>query len=288
MEGDDEWSANPFQNPSVRDAHGTTTTRGVTTMRDSVTSTGEFNPFSPVVAQTVPIRDQYEGDVTVSAVPLHTGPDWVRAPELAEKEAELKKREEELAQRKLELDEKEANLQQGKQRVPNWPPFPKWCPAPFKPWIYHSIPTDIPADCQANVRHVYAIWFFTSLCYLINFIAALSGLGCRACGQTTRNVIIATFFLVFGVVVSFNFWYRTLYNGFRKDRSVNFMIFFFVFGFQILTNIYFTIGVEGTGACGWMAAYVAGRGKDPVAIVYIISSVFWTLNVMGSIVMIIK
>jgi hypothetical protein len=33
----------------------------------------------------------------------------------------------------------------------------------------------------------------------------------------------------------------------RKDKSISFMVFFFVFGFQILANAFLAIGVQGSG-----------------------------------------
>lgn len=45
-----------------------------------------------------------------------------------------------------------------------------------------------------------------------------------------------------------------MYKAFRDDSSFNFMVFFCIFSFQLLTLIYQAIGIRGSGYCGFITA----------------------------------
>eukprot|EP00123_Amoebidium_parasiticum_P009060 comp19204_c0_seq1/m.21933 comp19204_c0_seq1/g.21933 ORF comp19204_c0_seq1/g.21933 comp19204_c0_seq1/m.21933 type:complete len:331 (-) comp19204_c0_seq1:108-1100(-) len=287
-----EWSANPFQDPSVQAVGGTT--RNVTTISSGVTATDEYNPFAPPTsaARTAPRVAPASTAVNVPSAPASKPtPTGATFSALADREAEIQRREDELRQKQAELDAKEAELarKSGKaNQVPNWPPFPAWMPPPFKPWIHHSISEDIPSDNQVTMRNMFGLWYYHCFCYVVNVVAAIAGTACDTCDSTSTNVIIAVVFMCIATPASFKMWYRILYNGLKKDRAVNFMIFFFVFGFQILANFYFTLGFQGTGACGWISAIVAMSNHAAIGIFYIISAVAWTVNTAACVYMIIK
>lgn len=65
----------------------------------------------------------------------------------------------------------------------------------------------------------------------------------------TATRIITVFFSF-----SNHFRYRPAYKAFRNDSSFNFMVFFFIFFFQLLMMIYQTIGILGSGYCGFITA----------------------------------
>lgn len=57
------------------------------------------------------------------------------------------------------------------------------------------------------------------------------------------------------------FRYRPAYKAFRDDSSFNFMVFFFIFFFQLLVMIWQTIGVRGSGYCGFITALTQFDGS---------------------------
>lgn len=48
--------------------------------------------------------------------------------------------------------------------------------------------------------------------------------------------------------------YRPAYKAFRDDSSFNFMVFFFIFFFQLMMLVWQTLGVRGSGYCGFFTA----------------------------------
>lgn len=54
--------------------------------------------------------------------------------------------------------------------------------------------------------------------------------------------------------ISFLCWYRPAYKAFRNDSSFNFMVFFFVFFFQMIVAIVQALGIPGGGSCGFITA----------------------------------
>lgn len=48
--------------------------------------------------------------------------------------------------------------------------------------------------------------------------------------------------------------YRPAYKAFRSDSSFNFMVFFFIFFFQMIILVVQTIGIKGSGYCGFITA----------------------------------
>ena len=50
--------------------------------------------------------------------------------------------------------------------------------------------------------------------------------------------------------LSFLCWFRPAYKAFRDNSSLNFMLFFFVFFFQLLASVVCALGIGGTGSSG--------------------------------------
>lgn len=48
--------------------------------------------------------------------------------------------------------------------------------------------------------------------------------------------------------------YRPAYKAFRSDSSFNFMVFFFIFFFQMIILVVQTVGIYGSGYCGFITA----------------------------------
>eukprot|EP00124_Ichthyophonus_hoferi_P005842 Ihof_evm1s987 gene=Ihof_evmTU1s987 len=279
IEEEDGWTANPFADPAIWQATSESTATTVPAAAKPVNG--------PATLSSV-----HNPGTSTTETPTSTTVSGLPGTDLSEREAEIARKEEQLQRQQAELDQRERELARRGQgsgyRPPNWPNFPAWLPPPFRPIIYHSIPDDIPVDNQVNMNRMFALWHYLCLCYLLNLIAAISGTACSTCTSTGANVGIAVVLFVLGIPSSFKLWYFMLYTGIRKDRSVNFMIFFFIFGFQILTAIYLCLGIPGTGACGWVGAVQAVKVNGAIGFFYFVSAIAWTLLIGACVFMIIE
>lgn len=79
----------------------------------------------------------------------------------------------------------------------------------------------------------------------LNIIGAMS-LMFAGYGFTTFGLSILYFILL--TPFSFVCWYRPIYKAFRSDSSFNFMVFFFIFLFQIIITIVQSVGFSGGGS----------------------------------------
>eukprot|EP00123_Amoebidium_parasiticum_P001153 comp12193_c0_seq1/m.6959 comp12193_c0_seq1/g.6959 ORF comp12193_c0_seq1/g.6959 comp12193_c0_seq1/m.6959 type:complete len:325 (-) comp12193_c0_seq1:208-1182(-) len=281
MNTDEDWTANPFADPAVTQATGPSTT----SIKPPASTTVEINsvgapaqPFSPLTPTPVGASSQPRSSSLADRA-------------LADKEAELARKEEQLRRQQAELDQRERELARKSQTVkrePNWPKFPAWMPPPFKPWIFHSITDDIPVELHTTMRRMFGLWHYVCFCYLLNLIAAISGTACSTCESTGSNLGIAIAFFCLGIPGAFKMWYQILYNGIKKDRAVNFMIFFFVFGFQILANLYFALGMQGTGACGWGSMVTAWNYSGFIGFFYLLSAIGWSVCIGACVFMIVQ
>lgn len=70
-------------------------------------------------------------------------------------------------------------------------------------------------------------------------------------------MLISWFFLwIYCDFLQFVFFhrYRPAYKAFRSDSSFNFMVFFIIFFFQFIWLLYQSIGMRGSGYCGFITA----------------------------------
>ncbi|XP_076364704.1 secretory carrier-associated membrane protein 1-like isoform X2 [Tachypleus tridentatus] len=144
---------------------------------------------------------------------------------------ELQRRQEELEKKAAELQAKEEALASTSYnaRANNWPPLPeRFC---IGPCFYQDISVDIPLEFQKVVKSVYYIWMS---------------------------------FILF-TPLSFLCWFRPLYKALRSDSSFSFMVFFFVFFFQLVLAIVYSVGIPNTGACGFVNG-IATFQSTPVSI----------------------
>lgn len=131
----------------------------------------------------------------------------------------------------------------------NWPPLPDKCC--FQPCFHQDIDVEIHTDFQKVVRQLYRLWMFHGCVLILNviggFILLLSGDGFSTFGLGILYLILFTPF-------SFLCWFRPAYKAFKNDSSFNFMVFFFVFFFQLIVTSIQAIGIPGSGTCGIIAA----------------------------------
>ncbi|XP_055709288.1 secretory carrier-associated membrane protein 1 [Phlebotomus papatasi] len=236
---------NPFADPSVQQvAHNTTNTqRGLE----------DYNPFeddNPPQSHQPPRPVQIGQPAIVqptneatSAYTQYTQPQITTE--------DLQRRQEELERKAAELERRERELRSNTEPVRrnNWPPLPEKCC--FQPCFYHEIQVDIPSEFQRVVRHLYYVWIMYAGVMCVNIIGAMV------------LMIHARDFSTFGLSILFAFlftpaswlcWYRPAYKAFRNDSSFNFMVFFFVYFFQMVVTIIQTIGIPGMGTCGFIIA----------------------------------
>jgi hypothetical protein len=145
---------------------------------------------------------------------------------------------EDLARRERELEQRERDLQNRADHIQkhgrnNWP-F-------FFPLIYHDISAEIPAgDLQVACTHIYYLWLALVLTLVINLVA------CVFVG--VKEVISAIVYLVVITPASFMLWYRPVYNGFMKEHSLFYYMYFVFCGFHLAWSIYVFLGIPETGS----------------------------------------
>ncbi|XP_002731211.1 secretory carrier-associated membrane protein 1-like [Saccoglossus kowalevskii] len=292
---DPEAAANPWQDPSVQQA--TTGQRGLE----------EFNPFAEKPIPPPPTHPT-SGVKTTPVVPPPRRPDPSPAvmrpteepPAYTPSPAQPPPAQEDLLRRQEELERKAAELQRRENemknlnynpRANNWPPLPAMFPV--GPCFYQDFAVDIPLEFQRTVKMCYYLWMFYVCVLFLNFLGALACfcVGGSECGITFGLSIV---YLLLFSPCAFVCWYRPVYKAFRSDSSFNFFIYFFIFFCQICTFVFFAIGIQGTGACGWILAFdLIGEGtsgeEDDVGqivvgvIVMFVGVLFTGLAIIGAI-----
>ncbi|XP_026325974.1 secretory carrier-associated membrane protein 1 isoform X2 [Hyposmocoma kahamanoa] len=247
---------NPFSDPTIDNPFADPSVQQVAKSTNSATSRlDDYNPFDGQqnVNQTAPQQPSQPAIMQAVSPPaagqLPSQPQQSQAPPQNFTTAdfqELKRRQEELERKAEELARREAELRAGSAgRRNNWPPLPAICP--IQPCFYQDINVDIPLEFQRIVRYLYHLWMFHALLLAVNMIGGLTLLIVDN-HYSTFGLSILYFLLL--TPFSFVCWYRPIYKAFRSDSSFNFMVFFFIFLFQIIITIVQAIGIPGGGFCG--------------------------------------
>lgn len=267
---------NPFQDPSVTQVR-----------HAAAPGLEEYNPFAD--AKPTPSasasRPAAPGVSTQPAImkpteepPAYSQPHTQEQPGGA---AELLRRQEELERKAAELDRREREMQSlsatgGKKN--NWPPLPQ--NFPVGPCFYHDITVDIPVEFQKTVKIMYYLWMFHAGTLLANMIGCLSWF----CVDASRGVdfgLSILWFLLF-TPCAFVCWYRPIYAAFQSDSSFRFFLFFFVYICQFGIYVIQSIGINGWGASGWIAALSGLNKSIPVGIIMmLVAALFTALAVMS-------
>ncbi|XP_064107203.1 secretory carrier-associated membrane protein 1-like isoform X3 [Macrobrachium nipponense] len=262
---DDNPFADPFAEPSIQQA----------TQSSNQSGLEEYDPFSaqPTTNSTVGVGNTVTPPTyvqpTVSAgaggqpavvTPTPANPpSYTPSAQQQVTTAEFQRRQEELEKKAQELARKEEELRSAGTagaRQDNWPPLPSGFP--IGPCFYQDINVDIPLEFQKIVRMLYYLWMFHALMLLLNILGGLGLFIAFKSGVTFGLAIL--YFLIF-TPFSYICWFRPIYKAFRSDSSFNFMVFFFVFFFQLIVSIVNAIGIPSMGTCGWVAvgnAFSAG------------------------------
>ncbi|EPQ25905.1 uncharacterized protein PFL1_06578 [Pseudozyma flocculosa PF-1] len=151
---------------------------------------------------------------------------------------ELRQRERELERRERELENRAAHIQ--KHGRNNWPPF--------YPLIYHDIDAEIPPDAQPIMSNMYKLWLLLVLTLIINMVACILLL-VSGSNDGGKDMISGIVYLPVITVASFLLWYRPVYNGFMKEHSL-FYYMYFICGFHLAFSLYCFLGIPSTGSAG--------------------------------------
>ena len=197
---------------------------------------------------------------------------YSHSPQLNQVELERKATE-------LEAREQELNrMQKTALKQNNFPPLPSFCP--WKACYYHDITVDIPVSAQKTCKIMFYIWQFYVLTLLANFISSLALLVGGGSDSDTAGTTfgIALVFMFAFTPCSFVFWYRPIYKALRDDSSFNYMLFFFVFSFQIMFCVLCALGIPKFGTVGWINGIAQiTRGNQAVAALMLITGLMWTI-----------
>lgn len=127
----------------------------------------------------------------------------------------------------------------------NWPPLPEQCC--FQPCFYQDIDVEIDTEFQNIVRQLYYLWLFHFSVLCLNLVGQLANMLITADIQSLLMAIVWIFILA---PFSFVCWFRPSYKAFKTDSSINFMVFFFMFTFQLVITSFQALGWSGPGICG--------------------------------------
>lgn len=288
-------SENPFADPSVA-SHTSNAARGLE----------DFNPFAeqntsqasgaaklkttPAAPPPAPRQPAASPSASQPAV-LQTKEE--PPPYVVEEEQEnLRKRQEELERKAAELQRKEQELQRmqfGGYRENNFPPLPSKCPC--KPCFFHDISIDIPIQYQKTCKLLFYRWQVYCFVLFFNFLAAMALL-IKGPGEsktdTGSTFGLSALYLIANVPLSFIGWYRPCYRAFKNDSSFSYVIFFLIFFLHIGINIFYCLGVPGSGACGFINATQAIHNSLPVGAMMFVAGGLFLLGVIVDIFLLLK
>ncbi|CAH2049190.1 unnamed protein product, partial [Iphiclides podalirius] len=277
---------NPFADPSVQQVARSTTnaTRGL----------DDYNPFDGQQNANQPMGQQQPSQPAImqAVSPPPSSGQYTRPDQSQQSQgppqnfttADFQRRQEELERKAEELARREAELRAGSAgRRNNWPPLPAFCPV--QPCFYQDINVDIPLEFQRIVRHLYHLWMFHALVLALNIIGAMSmmisGEGFTIFGLSILYFVLLTPF-------SFICWYRPIYKAFRSDSSFNFMVFFFIFLFQIIITTVQSIGFTGGGSCGLVTSISAFKVNVGVGIITLLVTIGFITTVVADVMLMAK
>jgi len=119
-------------------------------------------------------------------------------------------------------------------RKPNFPPC--------RPWVYHNINSDIEQDKRFFVKRAYFSWWCHAGCLFWNWICMFGAVA--TISGYLEDFFIALAGLLLGFPISFYVYYM-IYNAVRKNSAGYFVLWFVLFGIQILVEILWAIGLWG-------------------------------------------
>lgn len=232
---------NPFADPAVQKAVGGT----------NAANLNDYNPFESQKNATTSGPGAPTGPSVMNPVP-EPPPAYTPSAQQQISTADFQRRQEELERRAREIERREEELKNTPYnlRQNNWPPLPACCPV--QPCFYQDINVDIPVEFQKIVKNLYYLWVAHVGLLFANAVVGLLYL--FAGGDKGQTFGLALVYTAIFTPASFVCWFRPAYKAFRDDSSFNFMVFFFVFFFQLLMSGLNSLGIGGMGSCGLILA----------------------------------
>jgi hypothetical protein len=186
---------------------------------------------------------------------------------------------EQIGQRERDLERREQELNAKAEHIrthgrSNWPPF--------YPIIYHSIAEEIPEDSRPLITRLYQLWLVLFGTLFINVAACICIL-VSGSPDGGKDVGASIGYIPLIGVLSFLLWYRPIYNGYMKEQSLYYYMYFFFGGFHLLFSVYMMIGIPGTGSAGLIQTIqMFSRHSIVAAIMGTIATVGWTIQTLGN------
>ncbi|XP_018650932.1 putative scamp family [Schistosoma mansoni] len=269
---------NPFADPVAR----LTPTNSHDNPQISRVDTGALDKYNPFEATAH--GDTKQGNHTTNSVPpppysatqaqkITTAELERRQKELDAKAAELARREEEQRMR----EEQNRPVSQGGVIAKNWPPLPSFCPC--TPCFYQNIETEIVPEYKRVVKFGYYLWLSYACLLLVNLFTAMIYFAGTSSyyGGSLFGVAILVFIIC--VPSSYVCWFRPLYKAFRSNSSINFFVFFIVFGVQVLVMIIQSIGIINWGSCGWITGLAVVKSNPVIGVMsLLVASIFTAIT----------
>ncbi|KAG9125575.1 hypothetical protein FRC07_007038 [Ceratobasidium sp. 392] len=137
---------------------------------------------------------------------------------------DIDRRERELAAREAEISRRETNIRHGKNNFP-----------PFFPLIFHSINDEIPQEHRSLITRLFQLWLVLGGTLIINMVACIFILTSGGSDGGKDLAASISYIPVIGIL-SFLLWYRPIYNGYMKEQSLYYYMYFF-FGGEPFTGL---------------------------------------------------
>ncbi|KAF8503448.1 scamp family-domain-containing protein [Russula emetica] len=186
--------------------------------------------------------------------------------------ADLDRRERDLESRERELQQKAETIR--KHGRNNWPPF--------FPLIYHDISEEIPEASRPLITRLYLLWLILAGTLIVNMVACIFVLTSGG-SDGVKDLIISIIMAPLISVLSFLLWYRPIYNGYMKEQSLYYYIYFFFCGWHLAFSLYMLLGIPSTGSAGIIQTIQRfSHGALVAGVLGIIATVGWAIQGLGN------
>ncbi|CAH8497830.1 unnamed protein product [Schistosoma turkestanicum] len=233
----------------------------------------KYNPFEAS-------GDTKQGSHTANSVPPYpytaTQAQKITTAELERRQRELDAKAAELARKEEEQRTREEQNRSASQGIAakNWPPLPSFFPC--NPCFYQNIETEIVPEYKNVVKFGYYLWMSYACLLFVNLFTAM--IYFAGTSQYYGGSLFGVAILVFIVCIpsSYVCWFRPLYKAFRSNSSINFFIFFIVFGIQVLVMIIQSIGILNWGSCGWITGLAVVKSSPVIGVITLLVACLFT------------